>query len=448
MNVLERVEAVTVGGSTLITVPDPTLPLCRFVVAFRRGGFQDPAGCAGLHRLTTELMLRGTLRLERSQFHERLEHMGSSLHAFASGDVCGFRGSALRRHLPATLELLAEAIQEPRLDERELEALRDEVREGLANELDDEEVVASIWFRRALLSGCPTVRRSSGEVGELDAITLSRIRQAHREGLCGSESIVVAAGDFDTPDLTRFIDGLRPEPRQRLAPAEAVPDLPRLAKPRILLVEQPEHEQVQLRLGRLGLSGQDTGRLAFWLGTTAFAGTFTSPFTQEIRERRGWSYTAHGEWSRFGRAPGAWILVSAPALDDVFACLELELSLYRGVSAGELDDDVIDFAREYLQNRFPRSLASASDVLFPLFRGAVLGQSPKELASTPQALAAVDNGAVRETLRSALGGSEVAAVLVGSVHDLGRRLGDRYPEAEIATVDYRDEHLSPFATLR
>lgn len=446
MSVLERVEAVTVSGSTLITVPDPTLPLCRFIVAFRRGGFQDPVGCAGLHRLTTELMLRGTLGLERSRFHERLEHMGSSLYAFASGDVCGFRGSTLRRHLPATLGLLTEAILEPRLDEGELDALRDEVREGLANELDDEEAVASIWFRRALLSGSPSVRRSSGEVGELDAITPSRIREGY-EALRGAECILVATGDFDTTDLKRFLGGVYPEARRARA-VEPLPDLPRLAKPRILLVEQPEHEQVQLRLGRLALSGQDPGRLAFWLGATAFAGTFTSPFTQEIRERRGWSYTAHGEWSRFGRVPGAWILVSAPALNDVLACLELELSLYGGVSAGELDDDVIDFAREYLQNRFPRSLASASDVLFPLFRGAILGHSPKELAQTPQALAEVDNAKVRETLRSALGGSEVAAVLVGSIGELGRRLENCYPEAEIVTVDYRDEHLSPFATLR
>lgn len=441
MSALEHVERITLGDDAVLCAVDRTLPSCRIAFAFEGGGRDDPPGAAGAHRMMAELLLRGTEALEREELHARFERMGSTVYSSVYGDMTTFRISCLSRFQRDTLALLREALVTPGLRAGEHEALRQEIADGLESERDDEDTLAAIWLRRALLSGSPLARRPHGERGDIETIALPVLRDVYRTRVRRGRLIAVAAGDVDVEALTETVSALR-----RAFPREAEgavrPALPRLEGPRFLLADLPEHDQVQLRLATFGLSGDDPRLIPFWLGTTAFAGTFTSPFTREVRDERGWSYTAHVEFSRHGTLPGAWVLHSAPARGDALACLELELALYRTVA--ELDDATIDFARSYLLNRQPLSVASAFDVIYPLLRHELLGAGAPEIAEIPALIERCTPSEVREALAGALSSERFVAVAVGTVEGLGSELRERFPDAAVRDIDALDDSLWPF----
>ncbi|MEM6533159.1 MAG: insulinase family protein [Myxococcota bacterium] len=409
MSALDRAEAHECAWF----VPDDTLPMCRFAVVFNGGGASDPAGASGAHRAMSELVLRGTESLRRDAFHARLERYGSMLYAQTFDDALVFRGSCLSRHLAATLDLLAEALCTPALDQREAGTLLDEIRDGLEASRDDDEHVAALWSRRALFRGTPYATSAAGEVGELDRITVDGLRAVHRRRILEGGFSVVAVGSFEREHFFRFVERLG---ARSLAPPTPM-SFPDPVRPRVVLVHQPEREQVQLRIGRLTLEPGDPELLAFWLASTAFAGTFTSPFCQQVREQRGLSYTAHVQFSSYRSQRAPWVLHSAPSLADVVECLTLELDLYRGAADG-LSDSVIEFARGYLLNRHPLSIASANDLLYPLVRLALLQRAPSWIASIPSALAAIDCESARDALRRHLDPDRFVVTLTGSVETL------------------------------
>ncbi|MEM6732383.1 MAG: insulinase family protein, partial [Myxococcota bacterium] len=346
--------------------------------------------------------------------------------------------------------LVEETLFQPAFAEAELAPLIGEVEDELMSERDDEEELASLWFQRAFFSGTVFARRNAGELSDLPRITTDVIRELYRSRICSDTLIVVAAGDIDAKVLEAFVDRLSTLPESDEAFAQRRSDervLPEPPAPGILLVNQPDHDQVQLRLGRIGLSGRDPQLIPFWLGTTAFGGMFTSPFVQAIRDERGWSYTAHASFARFGTLPTYWLLESAPQLADALPCLELQLEMYRALAEGTLDTEHIELGRSYLLNRFPLTVASARDLTYPAFRNALLGPEAVPLDEIPDRLAAESDDDVRAAMRYGLDAESWAAVVVGSVEKLGGAVAKQFPDARVAMVDYRSDTLSPFEEL-
>ena len=55
-----RLHRQSLGGATVLTLPDASLPLVRFSFVLRHGSLVDPRGKAGRTRIMLELLLRGT----------------------------------------------------------------------------------------------------------------------------------------------------------------------------------------------------------------------------------------------------------------------------------------------------------------------------------------------------------------------------------------------------
>jgi zinc protease len=219
-----------------------------------------------------------------------------------------------------------------------------------------------------------------------------------------------------------------------------MPELPPPPEPpglRVLVVDKPERTQAQLYLGRLAASGHAPDALALWLGVTAFGGTFTSQFTREVRDVRGWSYSAYAEFARRRPWPTPVVLKSAPAIGDAVDCLALELELYQKLARGELDPGAVDFARAYLLNRYPLEVASPTDLLLPAVRNELLGLAPDELFRTPERLEALRSEDVSAALRRYLHTERLVVVMVATAAVVVPALRQRFPGAQVDVVDFR-----------
>lgn len=424
-------------GGTLLTLPDASFPLVRFVVALRTGAAYDGPGKSGAHRLMMELLLRGTQRQSRLAFNTAVEEMGSGVDSSMGSELGFVRGAALKRHLRATFELAREAILSPAFDGAELGRLQEEAIDGLLADRDDDDSVAEHFLRRALYANHPLGNSPAGEVPDLQALTPKDVHEAYGQWHAGNV-LVAFAGDI-TPEEAEalaapLLAALPPAPAARaaMAPPAAA------AQPRIVVVDKPARTQVQLRVAHLGPNGQAADIEAFWLGVMAFGGTFTSPFTKAIRDDRGWSYTAHADFRRRALYPAPVVLRSAPALEDVVDCLEVELGLYREFAGGTLAHEPLDLARQYVLNRYPFEVATAFDMLGSAISHEILGLPLDHAVKLPDRLRALDLGTVPQAVARHLRPDYATALLVAPAKSVVPQLQARFAGIALNVVDFRE----------
>jgi len=432
-----EIQRLLAGATPVLLVEDHTLPVVRFLVVWRHGAFADPTGGAGTARLLVDMLLRGTRERDRVAFNALLEEMGTQVHAIVGQDAAYVRVTCLARNFEATVELVAEALAHPALDAEELERLQAEAVEGLRSERDDDDLVVELFTRRALYPGHPLARSPQGEVADLPGLSCVALRRAH-ERLTADQMVLAFAGDLSADATQQAAAVLLADLPSVGAEVPALDDLPEPSGLSLVVVDKPERTQVQLRLARSALAGSHEDAVGLWLGVTAFGGTFTSPFCREVRDVRGWSYTAYAGWDRRARFCGPLVLRSAPNVTDAVDCLALELDMYRALARGELADDEVEFARTYLMNRDPLERASAAQLLPVMVKNELLGRPPEELFRAPEALKALPGDAVGPIMRRHLDPDRVVAVLVASAADVAGPLTERFPEATVRVVDYRE----------
>jgi zinc protease len=425
------------GGATLLTISDHGLPLVRYVVALRHGALVDGDGRAGLTRVALDLALRGTERRDRTAFNEELERLGSTLRAQAGSEAALLRGVCLRRNLEPTLDLVGEALARPALTEEELALLVDEVVDGLRAERDDDETLSELFLRRALYAGHPLSRSPHGELGDVARLDRRAVRVWHGARVRAPELVVVLAGDVAPHESTAIADRLLSGLSAAAVELPAVPPVP-TPRMRIVVVDKPERTQVQLRVACPALGGTHPDVFAFWVGIVAFGGTFTSPFTQQVRDERGWSYFASADfdWRSRNRAP--LVLRSAPAATDLLDCLELELQLLTDLAAGQLADSAIELARTYLLNHYPLQLSTPSDLLVPALRTELLGRPAGEIFTLPDRLEHLRAADVARAVSEHLDAAGAVICMVATAEQVLEGLQKRFPAAEVDVVDFRE----------
>jgi zinc protease len=435
------VKRIEVDGATLLLIRESSFPVVRFTVALRRGGLFDPKGKLGATRAMMEILVRGTTKRTREEWSEAVEELGSNI-ATSPGNESGFfRGVSLKRNFVATMELLAEALAKPRFDADEHEALIEELVQSLAADRDDDDAVCDIFLRRALHKGHPLERSPNGEAPQIQTLTLDDLRAVHAERLTKHDLVIAFAGDLDEKealDAARIILRDLPQGEPRPPVNTALPSIIRKSGLHVVIADKPDRAQVQLRVAQHGIDGLHPDNLALWVGITAFGGTFTSPFTQEVRDVRGWSYVAHADFTRRQAMPASIILRSVPPKENALDCLALELDLLKKLAQGDLDTKVLERAKSYLLGRTPFEVATASDMLNPVLRSELTGLPADDIFYTAERIEALSDDDIFTALKTHVTKDTRTVAMVGS-GDMQHAVRERFPEARVEVVDFRTE---------
>lgn len=430
-------------GATIITIQDSSLPVVRWVAAAPGGSSLDPAGKSGALSMTMDLMLRGTKAKTRTEFNLALEGLGSSLSAMGGNEVALFRGLSLKRNLGQTLSLMREAMLEPALGNEEFAILLDETIDDLVSIPDDDGGLCGVFWRRAIYGDHPLARMPSGEISELLELKPADLEAMHAQVFQSGRLLWVFSGDITPEEAKQSVASICSLTTPRAYIELPTQPVPTRQAPHIVVVDKPERVQVQLRAGHMALSGEHEDVDRFWLGSTAFGGTFTSPLTHEIREVRGWSYFAATEFRRQRVTPSPWVMHSAPALGDLVDCLKLECELFHDLAKGNLSDDDIERAREYILGRYPLSIATASDRMIPAIYLELLGRPAHDIDALPKRIEKLGAQEVSSSMQKHLDPDKLLVVMVATAKDVVDGLKSQFENATIEVRDYREGLTRP-----
>lgn len=429
-----------------LSVIDRARPFSTLCLTIHHGSLDDPPELAGRAWLTAQMLLRGSEGKTRQQIADALDGLGSVVELSVGRDHTMLWADALTRKRPELIAHLAHILAHPTFDALELDRLKRETLAEIVALRDDDGALGLRFFVRALYGAHAYGRPLKGNEASLERIGPEDLRACYRTWT-RADALLGLAGDVDpTSSLTlaeQLTQALGVGVSQR--PTVVPPALPPAGGHwRAVVVDKPERSQIQVFLGHVALVEHDSGKrgvhhpdwTALQVGQTTFGGTFTSRFSHEIREKRGWSY---GAWSQLSgdQRLGTFILRYTPAAKDLRASLEVTDELFQRFVADGPSDAELDMAQSYLQNGFVFAIDTAQRRLSELLSARLLGHPDGWVDQTVERLKNVAHADAVAAVRKHLRPDALVLTVVGDASQIVPALSGWPRIGELEVVDWQ-----------
>jgi zinc protease len=438
-------ERLSLGnGVVLILMPRRDVPLVACNAVLRGGALGDPAARPGVASLTAGLLEKGAGERNAYAFADVVEGVGGSFGAVAGPEAISVRGQFLARDQRLMMELLADALLRPRLEEEELEDLAARHIELIkaAKDSDPAELIGT--YGRALLFGDhPYGRPVFGSEASLAAIGREDVLRYYDGQFGADRLILVLAGDIDADLIARSVaESFCRWPRAAAPAARPARPCP-LAGRRVLLVDFPGSAQAYFWIGSVGIDKRYPHRAALELVNTLFGGRFTSLLNTELRIKSGLSYGARSSFVR-GSVPGEFSLRSFAQTENTGRALELSLHALERLRREGVGPEMLASARSYILGQYPLGLETAADWAGMLAEIELYGLGKSYVDDYPAQLAAVGVAQAQAVIEEAFPRAEsVAIVVIGDAARIRSAVAGYGPFAEVALTD--PEFSAPWA---
>jgi zinc protease len=400
------------AAQDILLVEDRTRPLSTMSMSLSGGQLADPAGQEGLAFLTSQMLTRGTARHTQAELSEALDTMGSHLGVSVARETTSVIGDALTRNFDEFEALVTEVLCEPTFPEEELSRLKRQTIAELKQVRDNDAALAKRFFVRGFYEEHPYGRPLRGTEESLDRISRDDVVRFYETHYSSHGAISGACGDLTLERFTSYIEttaGELPAGPQASVAVQSPMDW----KPgyRLDLIDKPERSQTQVFIGHPTLHANHDDYIALYLAHVIFGGTFTARLSQEIREKRGWSYGAYS-YLHGDRHLGTFILRFYPGLGDTIPALEVADQLLSDYHADGPTEEELENARRYIVNSHPMSLETAEERLHEQLACRMLGRDPSWLETFIPAIKALTLDDLNRVIKAHLTPNDVLTTVV------------------------------------
>ncbi|MGB7738618.1 MAG: pitrilysin family protein [Steroidobacteraceae bacterium] len=426
------------NGAVVALVEKRDTPLVAMNVTVRGGGLGDPADKDGTASLYTDLIQKGAGNRTAAQFAEAIENVGGSLSAGAGTESVGVNASFMSRDVDLMLELMADALQRPKLDPAEFEkARRLAVQSIVAAKDSDPRALMSSYGDAWLFRGHPYGRSVGGSEASLAAVKLDDIKRYYADQVGGDRLIITLVGDFDAATMLQKLERSFGTWRKAGAALPIVPMPARVTGRPVLLVDKPGATQTYFWLGNVGASRTDPARTAQSVVNTVFGGRFTSMLNTELRIKSGLTYGASASFNR-PTQPGSFHIASYTETSKTTQAIDMTLDTLARLHKDGLDADQLKSSQSYMLGQFPPSIETNGQIAARLADMSFYGLGPEDVNEFAQRVTRVDAATVRSTIEQAFPQPDnLAIVLIGDaakIRDAVHRYG---PVTEMKITDPR-----------
>lgn len=382
------------------------------------------AGAGPLHSATAEVLVEtiftGTARRDRIEIDTELALIGGEMNASVDPERLSINGNGLASGLPTLLDVLADVLTSASYVDNEVGRESARLVERLAVSRTQPRVIA----REALLKHCygeHPITREMPEAEDVAQVTPDAVRALHAGAVLPRGSVLVIVGDIDpanaVSDIEKALQGWKSDES-----ASVLPELPALTGGDVLIVPRSGAVQAQIRLIAQALPRTDPRYAALQLANLTYGGYFSSRLVENIREDKGYTYSAHSGFEFTGAS--ASVGVDADTANEVTAAAVLE-TLYE---LGKLalvppTADEVESVRQYAIGSLLTSTASQAGLASQLSALASSGLGAEWLAGHPARLAAVTVEEVAQAALDFFAPARFTGVVVGDAESLAPRLG-------------------------
>ncbi|GAA4806619.1 M16 family metallopeptidase [Nocardioides caeni] len=310
------------------------------------GSRDETARTHGASHFLEHVLFKGTSERSALDISIALDAVGGEFNAFTAKEYTCFHARVLADDLPLAIDVLGDMITDSVIAPHDVDAERDVILDEIAMHDDDpDDVVQNLLAALTWGPDSPLGRPIAGTTGSIEAMTPAQIRRFHAKHYVPANTVVSVAGALDHASVVRAVrKAFSRNEWLDVAEAPATPRALRSSRrPRVSAAQGQvlrPFEQVNLVVGREGLTRDDDRRYALAVLNTALGGGTSSRLFQEVREARGLAYSVYSFASQY--ADSGLVGVAAGCLpdriDDVLTVVREQLVLIArdGITEDEL----------------------------------------------------------------------------------------------------------------
>ncbi|MCB1887939.1 MAG: insulinase family protein [Rhodocyclaceae bacterium] len=404
----------TPEGARVYFVQTDALPILDVQVDFAAGSAFDPAGKASLASFTRGLLDSGAGELDEDAIANRLADVGAQM----GGGVDDDRASVSLRTLSSKAErdgavnLLVTLLQQPTFPAAVLEREKKRAVADLQQALTQPGTIASRRFTEAIYGTHPYGRLATA--ASIDEVSREDVVGFYKTHYTVERSSISMVGDLSRSEAealaARISAGL-----PRGGADDGIPPVPMSAAADIR-VPHPS-AQAHIMIGMPGIKREDPDYYPLLIGNYVLGGGgFVSRLMEEVREKRGYAYSAYSYFAPQQEAGPFQIGLQTKGsqVDDALAVVAQTLKDF--IADGPTEEELAA-ARDYTINGFGLRLDSNRKVLGYV---AVIGfyQLPLDwLDQYPQRVAELTVAQVRDAFQRRVKPEHLVRVVVGGDGD-------------------------------
>lgn len=359
----ENVKKYNWNGIEVVWLEDDSLPTYDISIYFNQGALGDTKTLAGRTEIMFNQLTSGTKKYTQKEIIESLEFYGARYGSNVTHEYADFSVSGLVKDYIPTMKMVCHLFQEATFPEKELAILKQRVLSSLESVVTNHSALANHVFRFESLNSTGFETPVGGNIHSIKKIESKHLKSRLDEINSKVNKRIYIKGPKKILGVKKIITEDCGWKTKNIAKME----YPFVEKPvmneEIIFVDVPKANQVQIRIGRVLTSGEvneDKKELKAF-AAKFMGGGFTSRLIQELRVKRGLTYSASAyssEQKMYGRAG----INTFTRNDKILDTLETIKEVIRS-SSQEIAKDTFQISKNNIKGNYLLSLESTSDFL-------------------------------------------------------------------------------------
>ena len=424
------------NGLRVFVVTDHSVPaIAAQLVILSAGSTQDPKDLPGVAQMTANLLTQGTQKRSAREIAEAIDFVGGSLMAMAGKDSTTITLNVVKKDVNTGLDLMSDVVLHPTFKAEELERQSQKLLSGLTVQYSDPEYLATVVFSRVLYGSSPYGWPEEGTPQTVKQFEPAQFIKFHDANYAPNQALLAFAGDV-TPEeafalAEKYFGGW-----PKLDVAASAPPAPEpVSGMRIWLIDKPDAVQTQIRVGKLGIRRGDPNYIPVVVMNRIFGGGYNSRLNVEVRVKKGLTYSAYSSFTPHRHA-GSFAVATYTRTMATVDATKLVVNLIAKMSTGEVTQQEMDFARDYLAGVYPIQSETAEQVAGRVLTVAAYDLPADYNNTYPQRIRSVTAVQVKELAQRYLSADNLDLVLAGNVNAFRDELKKAFPSAKYEEIPF------------
>lgn len=330
---LDDVKRLSWGDLDVVWVEDEKFPRFTASLYLEDGAIKDKT--PGITQATFDQFTSGTSKETQRQIAEFFDFYGANLKHSVTHEYSVMSVQALTRDIAPVMGKFCEIWKDAQYPEGEINSYASRSKSALNNLVTSHAALADRVFRKLSLEGTPYENPVEGSLSGYAALNSALLKNRLAE-LRGARKVLYLAGPKDILSMEKVIAGCGWKNGKKMEEKE-------LKKPglqsSIYLVPVPGANQAQIRIGRFVTKREVEGKYDQFNFLSSFlGGSFTSKLVQELRVKRGLTYSA-GAYVSIQRDYGRAGVTTFSKSETVAEAISVIRDVFADISQGGVTTD-------------------------------------------------------------------------------------------------------------
>ncbi|WP_299679751.1 pitrilysin family protein [uncultured Roseobacter sp.] len=396
------------NGFRIVTEEIPGLASASVGVWVTAGARHETPEQNGIAHFLEHMAFKGTKRRTALQIAESIEDVGGYINAYTSREVTAYYARVLQNDVPLALDVIADILLNPTLEEAEIEVERGVILQEIGQALDTPDDVIFDWLQEEAYPDHPMGRTILGPSERVAQFTRADLQGFIAQHYGPEQMILSAAGAVDHEAIVKLAEEL-------FGGMEARPVFDADAA-RFLGGErrQPKAlEQAHFALAFESPGYREDSIYTAQIYASALGGGMSSRLFQEIRENRGLCYSIFAQAGAYADT-GMTTIYAGTSADQLPQLAEITIDEMKR-AASDMSPAEVARARAQMKAGLLMGLESPSTRAERLARLVQIWDRVPPLEETVAMIDAVTTGDVREFAEGMASAAPAALALYGPI---------------------------------